>query len=133
MTRALYRGLLWMHPPAFRQQFAGEMLWIFEQASAADGVAPLFADGVLSVLRQWLLRSDFWKVALALFGGMLQMNLGGLVALSSTPQPAVRAPDPNVPIAMNDFIHLTTAVLTGVLLMVVVLTLWVKKLNARRA
>ena len=51
MTRALYRWLLWLHPPAFRREFAGEMLWIFEEASA-EGVAPLFADGLLSLLRQ---------------------------------------------------------------------------------
>ena len=30
MSRFLYRCLISLHPPAFREQFAGEMQWIFD-------------------------------------------------------------------------------------------------------
>ena len=33
MLRSLYRRLLCLHPPAFRQRFAEEMLWIFDEAA----------------------------------------------------------------------------------------------------
>jgi len=35
--RYLYASLIRLHPPAFRQQFAQEMLWIFEEAEDAWG------------------------------------------------------------------------------------------------
>jgi hypothetical protein len=79
MTRALYRYLLRLHPPAFRRQFAGEMLWIFEECAASRGTLALFLDGVLSLARQWLLRSTgSWKIALAIAGAFLEVSAGGL-------------------------------------------------------
>ena len=54
--RALYIGLLRLHPPGFRQRYADEMLWIFDEASARGSAAPLFADALRSLCRQWLLR-----------------------------------------------------------------------------
>ena len=48
MTRALYRCLVWMHPPVFRREFAGEMLWIYDQAALANGVVPLFPSARLT-------------------------------------------------------------------------------------
>jgi hypothetical protein len=75
VTRAFYRLLLWLHPRSFRDEFGGEMLWIFDQSSR--DTAALFPDIVLSVARQWCLRSDVWKFALgalvsaALFAGMI--------------------------------------------------------------
>ena len=42
MIRAIYRVLLWLHAPAFRRQFAAEMLWIFdESAESRFGPLPL--------------------------------------------------------------------------------------------
>jgi hypothetical protein len=35
VTRSLYRHLVWLHPPAFRQKFAEEMLWIFDETTEA--------------------------------------------------------------------------------------------------
>ena len=31
MIRALYFGLIWLHPPGFREEFGDEMLWIFDE------------------------------------------------------------------------------------------------------
>jgi len=78
MMRALYRCLLQLHPPSFRRQFAGEMLWIFEEASSSQGTLALFLDGLISLARQWLLRSGSWKVAVAIVGGLLEITAGGL-------------------------------------------------------
>jgi D-alanyl-D-alanine carboxypeptidase len=65
MCRSLYRLLLKLHPPAFRQRFAAEMLWIFDEAAAAQGVPRLFADAFVSLLRQWVARPESWHMPLA--------------------------------------------------------------------
>jgi hypothetical protein len=72
MTRSLYRCLLWLHPPAFRDQFAEEMLWIYDETASA-GIIPLFTDGTVSLARQWLMRYETWTLAAAGFSGALQM------------------------------------------------------------
>jgi Ca2+-binding EF-hand superfamily protein len=54
MVRFLYACLLRLHPRPFRQRYAGEMLWIFDQA--IDSRARLMTDAVVSLWRQWALR-----------------------------------------------------------------------------
>ena len=76
MMRWLYRCLLRLHPAPFRERYAAEMLGIFDEAG---GVASFMADGVVSLARQWLLRSSAWTMAaggvsaFVLIGGMLSM------------------------------------------------------------
>jgi hypothetical protein len=60
--RFLYRSLLRLHPASFRDQFAAEMLWIFDQAPGGFAGA-LLADGLVSLVRQWVLRAGVWKIA----------------------------------------------------------------------
>ncbi|MBZ5617379.1 MAG: hypothetical protein LAQ69_01410 [Acidobacteriia bacterium] len=141
MTRVLYRWLLWLHPPAFRQEFAGEMMWIFEEASASEGVAPLFADGLVSLLRQWLLRSGSWRIAAAIVGGLLEVTAGGFgmlvfghgqIVAHLAAAPLKEPPTPAAALALDTLIRLAAWSVTGVLLMVVVLVLWVRSLNGRR-
>jgi hypothetical protein len=62
VARSLYRWLLRIHPPAFRREFADEMLWIFDQVSARQSTLPLFADAATSLARQWVLRGDWRKL-----------------------------------------------------------------------
>lgn len=83
MTRMLYRWMVCLHPRAFRQEFAADMMWIFDEASTADGVGPLFADGLVSLARQWLIREGAWKVAVAAIAGLVNISLvlGGLSAV----------------------------------------------------
>jgi hypothetical protein len=57
MVQQIYRALLRLHPPAFRERFGGEMMSIFEQRPA-DRVR-LITDSVFSLVRQWVLRADF--------------------------------------------------------------------------
>jgi hypothetical protein len=62
MRRSLYRALIELHPARFRDRFGDEMLCVFDEAGRHR--APrLFVDSVLSLLRQWLLRSNLWKMA----------------------------------------------------------------------
>jgi D-alanyl-D-alanine carboxypeptidase len=65
MCRSLYRALVYLHPPAFRDRFSAEMLWIFDEAAATHGVLRLFADGFVSLLRQWVARPESWHMPLA--------------------------------------------------------------------
>ena len=60
----LYRTLVRAHPEAFREQFGEEMVWIFEETRQPA----LFYDALLSLARQWVLRSGAWTMAAG--GGM---------------------------------------------------------------
>lgn len=80
MSRAIYRGLLWLHPAAFRDRFAAEMLWLYDETVAGEGAGALLADGFASLVRQWLARRLTWKLAAAVIGGLLEV--GVVLALS---------------------------------------------------
>ena len=55
MVRQVYIILLALHPARFRYRFAFEMLAVFDEASAQGGNRlALVADGLLSLVRQWL-------------------------------------------------------------------------------
>ena len=61
MTRTLYGWLIGLHPPAFRLRFEQELLWIFDESSDTSSAVSLLYDAAVSVLRQWLMRSEIWK------------------------------------------------------------------------
>ena len=62
MIRVVYRSILWLHPSQFKEQFADEMLWIFDESDGSEHVG-LLSDVLVSLLRQWGLRSGIWKFA----------------------------------------------------------------------
>lgn len=53
MTRRLYIWLLRLHPPAFRQRFADEMLAVYDDALDKRGGWPFAASLTVSLWRQW--------------------------------------------------------------------------------
>ena len=57
LSRSLYRCLLRVHPAQFRREFAEEMLWIFDEVTARDSAVPLLVDALVSLGRQWTLRT----------------------------------------------------------------------------
>jgi len=59
MPRWLYIRLLRLHPAPFRQRFGDEMLEMFENANGLRASALFLADGLLSLIRQWILRPEF--------------------------------------------------------------------------
>jgi len=63
MLRLLYSWLLRLHPEGFRKRFAEEMLSIFDHAEKGPAAAKLIADALLSLVRQWTLRSEYWERA----------------------------------------------------------------------
>ena len=91
MKRFLYRCLLGLHPAAFRRQFAGEMLWIFDAAAGSAETAAFFADGLISLARQWFLRSGAWTMAAGGLGAFVL--IGGMLGLGALPLRHVRGPD----------------------------------------
>jgi hypothetical protein len=50
-----------MHPPAFHRRFGDEMLSIFDEDGVRDSGFVLL-DGLLSIARQWVLRTDCWRM-----------------------------------------------------------------------
>src|SRR5271154_5730111 len=81
MTRLIYRLLLQLHPVRFRRRFSEEMLLIFDES---PNQASLLTDGVVSLARQWLLRSGLWKWVLAALGALLTL-LPALVVVPVRP------------------------------------------------
>jgi hypothetical protein len=73
MRRLLYRTLLALHPSAFRNAYAGEMLWIFDQVQK-EQIGPLLTDGCVSLARQWAFRTNVWTMPTALACALLQMG-----------------------------------------------------------
>ena len=61
MLRSLYRCVLQLHPPGFRKRFADEMLSIFDASAGKPPAVKLLADGLMSLMRQWTLRPEFWN------------------------------------------------------------------------
>lgn len=59
MLRQLYVCALRWHPTVFRDRFAGEMLFIFDQQTSRSAQAGLVVDGLISLFRQWALRAQF--------------------------------------------------------------------------
>ena len=135
MIRMLYRVLLWLHPPAFRRQFADEMLWICEETRGAAAVWMLFADALVSLARQWVLRAGVWKLVAAGAGGLLQITLGGLIFGLFRELHGTRALA-HEPLAgsvdMLRLFYLTAGVAAGVVTSVLALTLWHRSFTARR-
>jgi len=71
--RFVYALLISLHPPSFRKRFAPEMLWVFEEAASSWGAGSLFCDAILSLLRQWLIRSELWKWCVAGIAGFVPL------------------------------------------------------------
>jgi hypothetical protein len=61
MLRRIYRSVLYLHPPGFRMRFGEEMLSIFDLTKGRLSAFRLLMDSILSLIRQWTLRPEFWN------------------------------------------------------------------------
>ena len=69
MLRKVYLRLLQFHPPHFRERFSGEMVSIFDNTPGRMARAHLLGDGLLSVVRQWMLQPHYAQGSLAALPG----------------------------------------------------------------
>jgi hypothetical protein len=127
MVNKLYACLLLMHPPAFRRRFAAEMRCVFDQAEPSAGAFALIVDGVVSLGRQWILRSGSWKLALTLVGACLQVTIGGLIwaALGHEARLHMSTSVPDV-VALERLMRFILASVGGIVLMVATASLWMR-------
>jgi hypothetical protein len=63
-----YRLLLRVHPRAFRDRFAAEMLWIFDEECNRRAATHLLIDGAISAVRQHAKNQDDVELASPVFG-----------------------------------------------------------------
>jgi len=85
MKRFLYRALIALHPPHFRERFGDEMMCAFDE-SAGKRDAKLFADAFVSLARQWLVRSGLWKLASgAVVSSLIRCGWGYAFTQGSSP------------------------------------------------
>jgi hypothetical protein len=82
MAARLYRWLVRLHPPAFRQRFGPEMLCVYDEADRGERPR-LLVDGVVSLGRQWVARSRYWIVGVAALGALLQVAAAGAAWLGA--------------------------------------------------
>jgi len=144
--RNCYRCLLWLHPPVFRREFSGEMLWIYDESARAEGALALFYDGARSLARQWLLRSGWWKIALALGLALLQVTFGGFGMMLFDRHFIQPARNPSVvnmvgfgrhgafahqPLTIGIVMFLAVFITGGLTLMIVGLTFWTRHFARR--
>jgi hypothetical protein len=85
-ARGLYRLLLFLHPPAFRERFAGEMLWIFDQSVMDGDTLRVMGDGCVSLVTQWMATDT---VPQANPGSFRSVPTGSLSAMRVTQATAV--------------------------------------------
>ena len=134
MTRALYIGLLRLHPLPFRRQFAEEMLWIFDEAKSSEGAWVLLLDLVMSVSRQWLLRSAVWKAALALAGAVVQISFGGLGWIFFNPRFGMPTQGgATVTPAVTELIQITLCTMFVLVALVFTLVFWISGFARKRS
>jgi hypothetical protein len=135
MTRLLYKSLLQLHPTAFRRRFSAEMLCIFDEMAAGATVA-LLSDALVSLARQWVLRTGAWKAIAALLGAFVQVTVGGFSfflfskrsGLVSRHAPGLVIP---LPPESAELLQLMVWTAGSVVVIVLLTTLWVRNFTRR--
>ena len=128
MRRRLYYSLVRIHPPSFRREFGPEMLWIYDQAALETGGAALFLDALISLARQWLLRSGCWKILAAMAGGVAQVSFAGALMHGVRRFQTTAA----LPPELGGLMRLIVLVTVGLLAAVMFLVFWWRMLSRRK-
>jgi hypothetical protein len=129
MMRAVYQFIVWMHPPAFRQRFGDEMMSVFDEAAGSHSFT-LMLDGLLSLGRQWLLRTGAWKLLIAVSAASTQF-LGFGFTMKGLQRPAkngqVLTP------TMQQVMFFALVLTCGLFIVVAFLNLWNTRFQRRRS
>lgn len=67
IKRRIYQLLLRMHPRAFRERFADEMLWLFDETLGDAGLFKLYTDAAYSLVKQHTANDSVPRSASQLF------------------------------------------------------------------
>jgi hypothetical protein len=131
MTAArLYCLLVRLHPVGFRERFGAEMRCIFDEVDVIERPR-LFRDCLLSLARQWLLRSGYWKIAAAAVGAVAQMAAAMWLA-SAAGRKALAAnawrEDQSMP--MGGAFLLVSGILTAMLLSIMIAAVMIARKTA---
>ena len=86
IVRTLYRFLLRLHPAAFRERFAEELLWIYDKSLPQQGSPRLCADGLLSLLRQWFQQVNFAEILIACGGAFIPPYIASVALRHAMPR-----------------------------------------------
>jgi len=78
IVRDVYRCLLRLHPRAFRDEYAEEMLWVFDEEARRGTPYWLLWDGARSLVRRRLLRHDPARRRVVAGPGFLTLEENGL-------------------------------------------------------
>jgi hypothetical protein len=121
MLRFLYRGVVGLHPSAFRNRFGEEMLSIFDSAKSNRAAIALLVDGIVSLGRQRLGEHQFSSESVS--------ALGTPTGVSSVPSF----------VTLDSFHPQTSAILDGLVLSVALFCLtcfairysWIRVLHVR--
>lgn len=128
MMRAIYLIIVWLHPAAFRRRFGDEMLSIFEEDGMHGSAGAMLTDGLTSLARQWVLRTDSWKILAALAGAFIQVWGFGLRSFGYE-RWAHNSED--VTPYVQQLMLITLASLCILFVMVMLLTVWTMRLQRR--
>ena len=128
MMRTIYLLIIWLHPAAFRRRFGDQMLSIFDEDGMHALATAMVVDGLASLARQWLLRTDSWKILAALAGAFVQVWGFGLRTFGY--QQWSRNSQDITPY-MQQVILMTLASLCTLFVMVMSLTIWTIRFQRR--
>ena len=112
------------------------MVLIFDEASTETGAFSLCVDCLLSLVRQWVLRSGLWKLAAAILGACVQIVVSSAICVTLLHNNGRGLVLREVPrrgaVLLSDLMQLTVWSVGAVVLVVIAATVWVKRLNVKR-
>ena len=83
IKRTIYQFLLRLYPLAFRERFAEEMLWIFDETIEDAGLLRLCTDAAFSLVKQHMTDGDVPQSTSQLFGATPRQTLSAVRILQA--------------------------------------------------
>jgi hypothetical protein len=136
MATRLYRWLVRLHPPKFRERFGAEMLCVYDEADSGER-PHLVVDGLVSLVRQWVVGSGYWIAGVAVLGALLQLAVAGTAWIGAARRALTRwLPDPSLsqdPSAQAGVLLLGAGLVCAVLLLMTALASLVRAAARRKS
>lgn len=117
IKRRIYQLLLRLHPPAFRERFADEMLWLFDETLGDSGWFGLYRDAAYSLIKQHTADDHVPRSASHLFQGVPEGTLSAtrifqagvvasiaMIGFMELLKPSVPLPEPPRTLAVRRYV-----------------------------